>query len=104
MPHSHHHQHPKGLQPSALTSFVDKQWPAVQTALEAYIRIPNQSPMFDPEWASNGHTAAVVQLFTSWVAAQAVPGLKLEVLQEAGRTPLIFMEVASTGGAGTVLM
>ena len=60
--------------------------------------------MFDPAWAANGHTAKVVDLFTSWVKAQALPGLSLEVLVEEGRTPLIFMEVASTGGAGTVLM
>ena len=92
------------VQPASVTSFVDGKWPAVQEALEAYIRIPNQSPMFDPEWAANGHTAAVVKLFTSWVAAQALPGLRLEVLQAEGRTPLIFMEVDSTGGAGTVLM
>lgn len=88
----------------ALTAFVDGRWPAIQSALEAYIRVPSQSPMFDPDWEKNGHTDAVVQLFTAWVAAQAIPGLKLEVLREAGRTPLIFMEVDSTGGAGTVLM
>jgi hypothetical protein len=38
-------------------------------------------------------------------AAQAVPGLTCEVLQEPNRTPLIFIEVPSTGGeGGTVLM
>ena len=43
-------------------------------------------------------------LFTAWVAAQKIPGLTCEVLSEPGRTPLIFIEIASTGGAGTVLM
>ncbi len=47
----------------------------------------------------------MVELFTQWVAAQAVPGLTCEVLQEPNRTPLIFIEVPSTGGeGGTVLM
>ena len=88
----------------AITAFVEGKWPVIQSTLEDYIRIPNQSPMFDPNWEANGHTDKVVELFKSWVAAQAVPGLKLEVLREAGRTPLIFMEVPSTGGAGTVLL
>jgi hypothetical protein len=39
------------------------------------------------------------------LSAQAVPGLKYEVLQEPNRTPLIFIEVPATGGeGGTVLM
>jgi hypothetical protein len=42
----------------------------------------------------------VVELFTQWVAAQAVPGLTCEVLQEPNRTPLIFIEVPATGGEG----
>jgi acetylornithine deacetylase/succinyl-diaminopimelate desuccinylase-like protein len=68
-------------------------------------RIPNQSPMFDPEHLTNGHTDAVVSLFTSWVAAQAIPNLSLEVVQAPGRTPLIYIEVPATGGTGaTVLM
>ena len=47
----------------------------------------------------------MVALFTSWVNAQAIPNLTLEVVQAPGRTPLIFIEVPSTGGAGaTVLM
>ncbi len=60
---------------------------------------------FDPEWKTNGYDQKVVELFTQWVAAQAVPGLTCEVLQEPNRTPLIFIEVPATGGeGGTVLM
>ena len=87
-----------------LTSFVEDKWPSVQSTLETYITIPNQSPMFDPAWATNGLQEKVVDLFVSWVKAQNVPGLTLEVLQDKGRTPLIFIEVASTGGAGTTLL
>ena len=87
-----------------LKSFVEEKWPAIQTTLEEYIRIPNQSPMFDPEHLTNGCAERVVCLFTAWVTAQAVPGLTMEVICEAGRTPLIYIEVASTGGEGTVLL
>jgi acetylornithine deacetylase/succinyl-diaminopimelate desuccinylase-like protein len=60
--------------------------------------------MFDANHLTNGYTDKVVSLFSAWVAAQAVPGLKLEVIADAGRTPLLFIEVAATGGEGTVLM
>jgi hypothetical protein len=88
----------------AASSFVEGKWPVIQQTLEDYIRIPNQSPMFDPEHLTNGFCAQVVALFTSWVEAQALPGLSMEVISEAGRTPLIYIEVASTGGEGTVLL
>jgi acetylornithine deacetylase/succinyl-diaminopimelate desuccinylase-like protein len=42
---------------------------------------------------------------TDWVDTQKVPGLKMEVLQNEGMTPLIYMEVAATDpDAGTVLL
>jgi hypothetical protein len=60
-------------------AFVESVWPGIQSTLETYISIPNQSPMFDAEHHTNGHTDAVVKLFTEWVSAQAVPGLTMEV-------------------------
>ena len=61
--------------------------------------------MFDANWAAEGHTERVIALFSAWVAAQAVPGLSLEVVRAEGRTPLLFLELAATGGGGgTVLM
>jgi acetylornithine deacetylase/succinyl-diaminopimelate desuccinylase-like protein len=61
--------------------------------------------MFDANWAAEGHTERVIALFSAWVAAQKVPGLSLEVVRAEGRTPLLFLELAATGGGGgTVLM
>jgi len=61
--------------------------------------------MFDPNWPTNGHTERVIELFSDWVAAQAVPGLTLEVVRAEGCTPLLFLELAATGGGGgTVLL
>ena len=89
----------------ALTAFVEQKWPSIQTTLEEYIRIPNQSPAFDPEHLTNGLATKVVDLFSAWVTAQAIPGLKMEVITDPGRTPLMFLEVPATGGGeGTVLL
>ena len=37
-----------------------------------------------------------MDLLTTWVLAQNVPGLTLEVLREKGRTPVIFIVVPGT--------
>ena len=35
---------------------VAETWDAsIVPTLERYIRIPNQSPLFDPDWKQNGH-------------------------------------------------
>lgn len=76
--------------------------------LSKYIEIPNQSPGFDDNWATNGLQEQVVDLFCSWVTDQKVEGLQMEVVKLPKRTPLILIEIASTADvpqdAGTVLM
>jgi acetylornithine deacetylase/succinyl-diaminopimelate desuccinylase-like protein len=65
----------------------------VLETLKDYIRIPNQSPTFDPHFLTNGYQEKAVELLTTWVKAQAIPNLKMEVLTLPQRTPLIFMEI-----------
>jgi acetylornithine deacetylase/succinyl-diaminopimelate desuccinylase-like protein len=81
---------------AATKRFVEQTWRgSILPALDAYIRIPNQSPAFDADWRQHGHMDAAVELVVSWVRAQDVKGLTLEVVRLAERTPLIFMEVGS---------
>lgn len=94
------------------TESSDRIWEKeILPALERYIRIPNKSPSFDPEWVKSGHMDAAVKLIADWCRAQAphLPGLELEVIQlkdEKGnpRTPVIYMEVPGTKGEDTVLL
>jgi len=61
--------------------FVNQLWDtSVVPVIEKYISIPNQSPLFDPEWRENGYMQQVCDLFVDWVKAQNVPGLTLEVM------------------------
>lgn len=98
------------LQPdeaSALAAFAERTWDEeIVPALTHYIAIPAKSPMFDADWAKNGHLDRVVRDAASWVESKKVPGLKLEVIRLEGRTPLIYFEVPSTrtGSADTVVM
>jgi len=76
----------------------------VPTLVE-YIRIPNKSPAFDPDWAAHGHMDKAVALFEGWARKKltALPGASLEVVRLPGRTPVILIDVPGTG-ADTVLL
>ena len=83
---------------------VDSIWnTSIVPALQQYITIPNQSPLFDPDWQENGHMHRAVALARGWVEQQGIAGLKLEVHEIKGRTPIIFMEIDGDA-ASTVLM
>ncbi|MEO6486815.1 MAG: M20/M25/M40 family metallo-hydrolase [Thermoanaerobaculia bacterium] len=85
-------------------TFVEGLWDqSIVPAIEQYIRIPNQSPLFDPNWKQNGHMHRAVALARKWAEAQGVKGLTLEVHEIEGRTPLIFMDVDGDPSS-TVLM
>jgi len=74
--------------------------------LRDYIRIPAKSPGFDAQWEAHGHLDAVVRNAASWIEAQKVAGLRLEVVRLPGRTPLLFFELDATRthSSHTVLM
>jgi acetylornithine deacetylase/succinyl-diaminopimelate desuccinylase-like protein len=97
------------LQKGALDSaqaraYVEAMWDKeIVPTLEAYIRIPNKSPDFDPDWVAHGYMAKAVDLIRGWCEKHAVEGMKLEVIELAGRTPLIFMEIPGEGD-DTVLL
>jgi acetylornithine deacetylase/succinyl-diaminopimelate desuccinylase-like protein len=76
---------------------------SILPTLQHYIRIPNQSPLFDPDWKKNGHMDRAVALAKGWVEAQQIPGLRIETHEIEGRTPLIFIEVDGDDSS-TVLM
>ncbi len=84
-------------------TLVEDTWASIVPTLEQYIRIPNQSPLFDPEWKRNGHMNRAVALAHSWVESQQIKGLTIDVHEIEGRTPVIFMEIEGDA-SGTVLM
>src|SRR5262249_54542480 len=78
------------------TKFVDQCWgDEVVPILVEYIKIPNKSPSFDPEWAAHGFMDEAVALFERWARAKlaSLPGATLEVVRLPGRTPVILIDV-----------
>jgi acetylornithine deacetylase/succinyl-diaminopimelate desuccinylase-like protein len=91
---------------STAAEFLDRIWDdEIVPALTDYIRIPNKSITFDPDWEKHGHMEKAVELFRDWAGAHLakLPGSSLEVMRLPGRTPLIMIEVPGTK-PGTALM
>src|ERR1700751_1908746 len=77
-----------------LTGSIAKTWnDSILERLIAYVRIPNKSPQFDPQWERNGHMEAAVKLMADWCRAQPLPGARVEVRRLPGRTPLLLVDV-----------
>jgi acetylornithine deacetylase/succinyl-diaminopimelate desuccinylase-like protein len=97
-----------GLDREALGEYVAEVWEReIVPEITEYIRIPNKSPLFDPDWAANGHMDAAVEQISHWCRQRDIPGLQVEVVRLEGRTPLIYMEVPGSpdaGGEETVLL
>ena len=92
------------MNPDQTRQLVDDTWnSSIVPTLERYIRIPNQSPLYDPDWKRNGHMDRAVALAKSWVESQQVAGLTIEVHEIDDRTPVIFMEIEGDASS-TVLM
>ena len=93
-----HREMPAGtLDAAAALSHTARQWDNdIVQRLTDYIQIPAKSPGFDKDWAANGHLETVMRHAASWVEAQKVEGLTLEIVRLPGRTPVLFFEVAAT--------
>jgi acetylornithine deacetylase/succinyl-diaminopimelate desuccinylase-like protein len=79
-----------------LKGFVENLWDeAVLPSLTDYIRIPNKSPAFDPDWEAHGHMAKAVALLEGWARARLaqLPGATLDIVQLPGRTPVILIDI-----------
>src|SRR6266404_3451032 len=88
------------------TKFVDQCWgDEIVPTLVEYIKIPNKSPSFDPDWAAHGYMEDAVTLFEGWARAKlsSLPGASLEVVRLPGRTPVIVIDVPGEG-EDTVLL
>lgn len=84
---------------SRVQRFADQMWDdSILPQLIEYVKIPNKSPGFDPDWEKHGYMDAAVKLAADWCRAQKVDGATLEVLKVPGRTPLLFMDIPAANG------
>lgn len=76
------------------TKSIDNLWnKSIVPRLSDYIRIPNKSPSFDRDWQAHGHMDRAARLLADWCTEQPIEGMKVEIVQLAGRTPVLLCEV-----------
>ena len=79
----------------------------VLPSLSGLIEIPALSPAFDASWAAHGQLRAAVGHVRDWIESRDLPGTQCEVIELAGRSPVLLVEVPATpqaAGQGTVLL
>ena len=86
---------------TAIAHSADVWQTEIIPALHDYIRIPNVSPAFDPDWVAHGHMAKAVELIRSWCAERTIAGLTVELHELPGRTPLLLVDVPAFGPNGS---
>ena len=79
---------------SRFQAFVDRQFDqSILPVLQEYVRIPNKSPAFAPQWQQDGHMDRAVELLASWCRRQDVPGMTVDVHRLEGRTPVLVCDI-----------
>ena len=87
-------------------AFIDRLWDhEIIPNLIDYIRIPNKSPAFDPDWQTHGHMDRAVEQLAGWARAKtsSIAGASVEVIRLEDRTPVIFIDIPGQGSE-TVLL
>ena len=61
-----------------------------------FIRIPNLSPDFDNNWKTNGLLEKAANFIISYIQSLKLKNADVNLIQDKGYTPLIFVEIPST--------
>jgi acetylornithine deacetylase/succinyl-diaminopimelate desuccinylase-like protein len=76
------------------TDFVNDVWDtSIIPEISEYIKIPNKSPIFDPDWEKHGYMEQAVQMLEAWSQKQAIEGMQIEIVRIEGRTPVLFIDI-----------
>ncbi len=93
---------------TALKQAIEQRWQgSVLPQLGQNIKIPNKSPLVDPDWAEHGYMDTVVDQFADWCRREGPADMQLDIIRLPERTPMLYIEIpaadASTGD-DTVLL
>ncbi|NCF51182.1 M20/M25/M40 family metallo-hydrolase [Gammaproteobacteria bacterium] len=75
-------------------SLVNDVWDeSIIPELCDYVRVPNKSPHFDPDWEAHGHMERAARMLETWCKARPIRGMQVEILRIEGRTPILFIDI-----------
>ncbi len=79
---------------SKTAEFVNAMWDdSIIPEIAEYIKVPNKSPHFDPDWEKHGHMETAVQMLEAWCKTQPIKDMSIEIVRIEGRTPLLFIDI-----------
>jgi acetylornithine deacetylase/succinyl-diaminopimelate desuccinylase-like protein len=74
--------------------FVNAMWDdSIIPEISEYIKVPNKSPHFDPDWEKHGHMETAVQMLEAWCKTQPIKDMTVDIVRIEGRTPLLFIDI-----------
>ncbi|MEJ2257742.1 MAG: M20 family metallopeptidase [Woeseiaceae bacterium] len=74
--------------------FVENMWDdSIIPEIAEYIKVPNKSPHFDPDWEKHGHMEQAVQMLEAWCKTQPIRDMTVEIVRIEGRTPVLFIDI-----------
>jgi acetylornithine deacetylase/succinyl-diaminopimelate desuccinylase-like protein len=74
--------------------FINAMWDdEIIPEISEYIKIPNKSPHFDPDWEKNGYMETAVKMLDKWSRTQPIKDMTVEIVRIEGRTPVLFIDI-----------
>ncbi len=74
--------------------FVSEMWDSeIIPQISEYIKVPNKSPIFDPDWEKHGYMNTAVAMLEAWCKKQPIKDMQIEVVRIEGRTPVLFIDI-----------
>ncbi|MGB5450029.1 MAG: M20/M25/M40 family metallo-hydrolase, partial [Woeseiaceae bacterium] len=79
---------------SKTANFVNDMWDSsIIREISEYIKVPNKSPSFDPDWEKHGHMEKAVAMLEAWSRKQPIKDMQVEIVRIEGRTPILFIDI-----------
>lgn len=61
-----------------------------------FIRIPNCSPNYDPDWEKNGNALKAANFLCDWVDSLSIKNCTATLLKDPGMTPFLYIDIHPT--------
>ena len=82
---------------NSLKKYVEKQFTInLLPYLMNFIRIPNLTPLFDPDWRTDGLLLKAANLIISYAKYLNIKNAEINLLQDKGYTPLVFIDIPAS--------
>ena len=94
----------KKMNETQLQQSINQTWDdQIIPSLIEYIKIPNKSPSFEPDWQNLGHMDRVLDIAADWSKTHLPENAQIHVKRSEGRTPLLLVDIPGKKH-GNVLM